>query len=75
MIFYESFFPESKLSCAKFLNPFRMYLDKDQLPIASIMMYAAVGKRDRGTTLKRYGSRMMSTKTGGTCSIKVLFMV
>lgn len=46
-----------------------------KLPIATMATYAAVGIRDLGKTLKTKGSRIMSTSTGGTLAIRVLFVV
>lgn len=52
-----------------------MYLERYQLPIARRSMYPTVGTRERGRMFKRYGSRIISTFTGGTLAMRVVFVV
>lgn len=52
-----------------------MCFDKYQEPIARRMIYATVGSRERGRMLKIKGSRIISTYTGGTLFMSVLFVV
>lgn len=52
-----------------------MYLERYQLPMARRSMYPTVGTRERGRMFKRYGSRIISTFTGGTLAMSVVFVV
>ncbi len=53
----------------------QIYLARNQAMMARMMRYAPVGNRLCGSTLRRNGSSMISTSTGGTCCIRVLFVV
>lgn len=72
---HEFFFPSSASFSSMLQTQFMMCLERYQLPIARSIMYAAVGTKDCGMILKIYGSRMISTGTGGTFCIRVWFIV
>lgn len=65
------FFPEFTSSCIIVDTHLLIYLDKIQLPIARMTIYKAVWTNERGKMLKMNGSRIISTKTGGTCRMSV----
>lgn len=48
-------------------------LERNQLRTATRSMYSPVGSSDFGRMLKMYGSRLMSTPTGGGSLIRVWF--
>lgn len=67
LVFFSEFISSSVIVDTHLL----IYLAKNQLPTAKTTIYVAVGTNDRGKMLKINGSRIMSTKTGGTCRMSV----
>ena len=58
-----------------FETPDQTRWDRYHAPIATMMTYTAVGRRDCGKTFRMYGSKMISTWTGGTLVINVSLRV
>lgn len=74
-LIHNDFFLGESMPSLRSHNQLLMYLERYQLPMARRSMYPTVGTRERGRMFKRYGSRIISTFTGGTLAMRVVFVV